>query len=150
FAARLPPYSLKLTRKRFLGVNMKIAARLLIVFAALILVSLSSVVAQRDNRDVPDTVATRTDVYCAGYITEAPTFPHLKVVGAERENLINSYSRGDIVFLNEGREQGIRSGQTYYIIRPLGIVRHPFKNKRKLGTYVREVGMLRVIQVNDR
>lgn len=130
---------------------MKIAARLAVAFAALSLLMLSSVVAQKDSRDVPDAVAKRTDVYCAGYITESLSFPHLRLIGAERENLVNSYVQGDIVFLNEGREQGIRSGQSYYIVRPLGTVRHPFsKQKQKLGTYMREVGMLRVIQVNEK
>ena len=130
---------------------MKIAARLAVTFAALSLLMLSSVVAQKDSRDVPDTVAKRTDVFCAGYITESLSFPHLRLIGAEKENLVNSYVQGDVVFLNEGREQGIRSGQSYYIVRPLGTVRHPFsKQKQKLGTYMREVGVLRVIQVNEK
>ena len=130
---------------------MKIAARLAIAFAALSLLLLSSVIAQKDSRDIPNSVAKRTDMFCAGYITQSLSFPHLRIIGAEKENLVNSYSQGDVVFLNEGREQGIRAGQSYYIIRPLGTLHHPFsKQKQKLGTYVREVGTLRVIQVNDK
>jgi hypothetical protein len=52
--------------------------------------------------------------------------------------------------MNKGREEGVRSGAVYYIIRPLGKFKHPYDKKRKLGTYVREIGMLRVIQVNDK
>ncbi len=130
---------------------MKIAARLAVAVAALTLLTLSSVVAQKDSRDVPDSVARRTDVYCAGYITQSLSFPRLRIIGAEKENLMDSYAQGDVVFLNEGREQGIRSGQSYYVIRPLGKLRHPFKDKKpEVGTYVREVGILRVIQVNEK
>src|SRR5687767_5850784 len=62
-------------------------------------------------------VAARTDVYCAGYISESSSWPDLHIVGAERENLKHSYEQGDVVFLDKGREHGVRPGQTYYIIR---------------------------------
>jgi hypothetical protein len=102
------------------------------------------------NNPEPDTVSKRTDIYCTGYITESTLWPEAMVIGGEKENFQYSFSQGDIVFMNKGREEGVRSGAVYYIIRPLGKLKHPSDKKRKLGTYVREIGMLRVIQVNDK
>ncbi|MBI3649478.1 MAG: hypothetical protein HY231_00330 [Acidobacteria bacterium] len=99
---------------------------------------------------VPNAVAKRSDIYCTGYITESTLWPDSMIIGGERENFQNSFAQGDVVFLNKGRAEGVRSGAVYYIIRPLGEIKHPFHSKRKLGTYVREIGMLRVIQVNDK
>jgi hypothetical protein len=102
------------------------------------------------NNPEPDTVSKRTDIYCTGYITESTLWPEAMVIGGEKENFQYSFAQGDIVFMNKGREEGVRSGAVYYVIRPLGKFKHPYDKKRKLGTYVREVGMLRVIQVNDK
>lgn len=138
---------------------MKRTAYLVIALAALFFITLSNqVAAQKDRASQPiplnnpefDTVSKRTDIYCTGYITESTLWPESMVIGGERENFQSSFSQGDVVFINKGREEGVRSGAVYYIIRPLGKFKHPFDKKRKLGTFVREVGMLRVIQVNEK
>jgi hypothetical protein len=138
---------------------MKRIACVVIALAALFFGTLSSpVAAQKEqtsqpiplNNPEPDTVSKRTDIYCTGYITESTHWPEAMVIGGERENFQYSFSQGDIIFMNKGREEGVRSGAVYYIIRPIGKFKHPYDKKRKLGTYVREVGMLRVIQVNDK
>lgn len=138
---------------------MKRIACVVIVLTALFSITLSNpVAAQKEqmsqpipaNNPQPDTVTKRTDIYCTGYITESTLWPDLMVIGGEKENFKYSFSQGDVVFINQGREEGVRSGAVYYIIRPLGKLKHPFEKKRKLGTFVREVGMLRVIQVNDK
>jgi len=53
------------------------------------------------------------------------------------------------VFLNRGRSAGVQPGAVYYIIRPVGELKHPFTKKR-LGFYVRELGLLRVLEVGDK
>jgi hypothetical protein len=138
---------------------MKRIACVVIALAALFFGTLSNpVAAQKEqtsqpiplNNPEPDTVSKRTDIYCTGYITESTLWPDAMVIGGEKENFQYMFSQGDIVFMNQGREEGVRSGAVYYIIRPLGKFKHPFDKKKKLGTYVREIGMLRVIQVNDK
>ena len=135
---------------------MKSSVSVVLLLAALVLVPVLQTSQAYQTPDpnqegqVPqNTVAKRTDIYCTGYISESSSWPDLQIVGAERENFKNSYEQGDVVYLDKGREQGIRPGQTYYIIRPLGKMRHPFTDKN-MGTYVREVGIVRVMQVHDR
>ncbi len=129
---------------------MKQAARIAMVLAIFSLLSLSkATVAQQDPSDQSDPVAKRTDVYCTGFISETPLRPDLQIVGADRENLKSLFWQGDVVFLNKGREGGIQPGAVYYVIRPLGEVKHPF-TKKKVGHLVRELGMLRVLEVHEK
>lgn len=113
-----------------------------------LMISSTGVFAQREAMDAPDPIAKRSDIYCTGYIAELPITPTLKVIGGEMENHKQHFAEGDVVFLNKGREQGIQSGSVYYIIRPLGEVKHPF-TKKKIGTFVRELGLVRVIEVQN-
>jgi hypothetical protein len=138
---------------------MKRTAYVVIALAALFCITLPNhVTAQREQTSQPiplnnpefDTISKRTDIYCTGYITESTLWPESMVIGGEKENFQASFTQGDVVFINKGREEGVRSGAVYYIIRPLGKFKHPFDKKRKLGTFVREVGMLRIIQVNEK
>ena len=129
---------------------MKQAARIAMLLAVFFLLSLSkAIVAQQDPADQSDPAAKRTDIYCTGFISETQLRPDLQIVGADRENLKSSFWQGDIVFLNKGREGGINPGAVYYVLRPLGEVKHPF-TKKKMGHLVRELGMLRVLEVHDK
>src|SRR5678815_4110110 len=94
-------------------------------------------------------IAREAGIYCTGFISEVSPHTDLQVVGAERENERDGYSAGDVVYLNKGREAGIQSGGVYYIIRPLGEVKHPF-TKKKVGYFSRELGMLRVTEVHEK
>jgi hypothetical protein len=94
-------------------------------------------------------VARGTDIYCTGFIADLPPRTDFQVVGAEKENTKATFAQGDVVYLNKGRSEGVNPGSVYYIIRPLGEVKHPF-TKKKLGHYVRELGLLRVIESHDK
>jgi hypothetical protein len=108
----------------------------------------SSVVARQQTSDKSEPVALRSDIYCTGFIADVPPRADLEVIGAEKENLKVTFAQGDVVFLNRGRGAGVQPGAVYYIIRPVGEVNHPF-SKKKLGYLVRELGMLRVVEVGD-
>jgi len=128
---------------------MKTTARLGVALAIFIIGSLTtSVVARQQNSNQTEPVAQRTDIYCTGFIADAPPRVDLQVVGAEKENWKSTFAQGDVVFLNRGRAAGVKPGAVYYIIRPLGKIKHPFTHK-KLGYLVRELGMLRVVEVGD-
>ena len=94
-------------------------------------------------------IAREAGIYCTGFISEVSPRTDFQVVGAERENERDGYGQGDVVYLNKGREAGIQSGGVYYILRPLGAVKHPF-TKKKVGYFVRELGMLRVTEVHEK
>ena len=106
----------------------------------------SSVVARQQSSNQPEPLARRTDIYCTGFIADTSPRVDLQVIGAEKENTRQSFAQGDVVFLNRGRGAGIQPGAVYYIIRPVGPVNHPF-TKKKLGYLVRELGLLRVVEV---
>lgn len=129
---------------------MRPMARISVSLVALSLLATASIsLAQQQPNNRPDLVAKRADVYCTGFISELPPRSELQLVGAEKENIKHVFSQGDIVYLSKGGEQGVYPGALYYVIRPLGSFKHPFTRK-KLGTYVRELGMIRVIEVQDR
>ena len=128
---------------------MRYIGRAGIVAGALFLISLSQLtVAGQQGRDESGPVTRGVDVYCAGYISETLPRTDLQIVGAEKENMKFTFAQGDIVFLNRGRGSGIQPGAVYFIIRPLGEFKHPF-TKKKLGFYIRELGLLRVLEVGD-
>lgn len=128
---------------------MKSTARIAVALVVFLSGSLSSsVIATQQSQDQSEPVARRSDIYCTGFIADVAPRAELQVIGAEKENLKVTFSQGDVVFLNRGRGAGIQPGAVYYITRPVGEVKHPFTKKR-LGFYVRELGMLRVLEVGD-
>jgi hypothetical protein len=143
-------YDLKSSLTSAEGVAMKYRFRVAFALAALLFVSLSqsTTARQQSGAERSEPVARGTDVFCTGFIADMPPRTDLQIVGAEKENMKVTYAQGDVVFLNKGRGSGIQSGAVYYIIRPLGEVKHPF-TKKKMGHYVRELGSLRVIEVQD-
>jgi hypothetical protein len=95
-------------------------------------------------------VAGESTMYCAGYIRlqKLPQMP--EIVGALEEQEQRTYANGDVVYLNAGSQQGIKEGQSFQIIRPRGTVKGVHKEKRGfLGTYVQDIGQLRVFKVNE-
>ena len=116
------------------------------VLAAIVCVPLQRPAAAQ--QPAADPITRGTDVYCTGYIADAMPSTDLQIVGAEQENMKVTFAQGDVVFLNRGRGAGIQPGAAYFIIRPLGAFKHPF-TKKKMGFYVREVGLLRVLEVHD-
>ncbi|HJZ67294.1 MAG TPA: hypothetical protein VKF81_04035 [Blastocatellia bacterium] len=128
---------------------MKSTVRAGIALMIFLIGSLSASIAGQQNSDQSEPLAKRSDIYCTGFIADAPPRVDLQVVGAEAENLKVTFAQGDVVYLNRGRSTGIQPGAVYNIIRPVGELNHPFSKKR-LGYYVRELGMLRVVEVGER
>lgn len=129
---------------------MKSTARIAVALVVFLAGSLtSSVIARQQNSDQSEHLARLSDIYCTGFIAEVAPRIDLQIVGAEKENLKQTFAQGDVVFLNQGRASGIQPGAIYYIIRPVGEVNHPF-TKKKLGYLVRELGLLRVMEIGDK
>lgn len=101
----------------------------------------------------PAKVATGSALYCAGFFNATPTPNNFQIVGAEQEDTRQQFAQGDIVYLNVGRSQGLEPEMLFAIVRPLGDFRSPFvhtSGQRKLGVYTRELGVLRVIAVQEK
>ena len=98
----------------------------------------------------PAKVAGESTLFCAGYIRHQK-LPHMpEIVGALEEQEQRTYADGDVVYLNEGSQQGIKEGQRFQIIRPRGTVKGVHKVKKGfLGIYVQEIGQLEVVKVHQ-
>jgi hypothetical protein len=122
--------------KNYVRVATGLAAILFVCFS-------SAVLAQHDNETKP--VAKAVDMYCTGFIAAVSPRTDLQVVGGEKENEVQTFSQGDVVYLNQGRENGVHPGAVFEVLRPMGHVKHPF-TKKDLGYFVRDIGRLRVLE----
>jgi hypothetical protein len=95
-------------------------------------------------------VAGDATIYCAGYIRQQK-FSHLpQLVGGLNEQSQRTFSQGDIVYLDAGSQDQIQEGQEFQVIRPRGDVKKVYTSKHGfLGTYVEEVGQLKVFKVRE-
>jgi hypothetical protein len=129
---------------------MKQSIRVAIALAAFLFLSFSKATPAQQGPATRQPLVKEAGIYCTGYISEVAPRADLLVVGGEKENEMNGYYQGDVVYLNKGRAAGVLAGAVYYITRPMGEVNHPFVKKKKVGFFVRELGMLQVIEVHER
>jgi hypothetical protein len=97
---------------------------------------------------VPRLVMSEAMRACAGYIGE-PVPEDLQIVGSEKEAYVREFSQGDLVYINRGRDANLQTGAEYQIVRNIGPVYDPANRRRKLGTLVQELGILRITEVRD-
>lgn len=87
-------------------------------------------------------VAGYGDVYCSGYIDPEHEYSPLWVIGSELEH--EHRAEGDVVYLSQGTNQGIKAGDSLLIQRETEPVSHPVTGQQ-LGNYVRRLGRARVL-----
>ena len=87
-------------------------------------------------------VAVPAEIYCSSYIDPEPAESDLWVAGREMELL--HPGQGNVVYVNRGRDMGIKAGGQYGILRPTDEVEHPVSGA-VLGTLVRRMGRVRVL-----
>jgi hypothetical protein len=97
---------------------------------------------------VPRLVMSEAMRVCAGYIGEAAP-EDLQIVGSEKEAYVREFSQGDLVYINRGRDANLQTGAEYQIVRNIGPVYDLADRRRKLGTLVQELGVLRITEVRD-
>jgi hypothetical protein len=92
-------------------------------------------------------LADTSDLYCSGYIDPEHRAPELLVAGSEvieHKHLAD----GDVIYLNQGRNQAIQAGSEYAVVRPVGSVIHPTTGQ-DLGPFVRRLGKVRVMLTQE-
>ncbi|MCZ6785826.1 MAG: hypothetical protein O7E54_01545, partial [Planctomycetota bacterium] len=90
--------------------------------------------------------ADASELYCSGYIEHQNQPPSLYIAGRHKERV--SVGEGDVVFLNHGRDHGLRPGDAFFVLRRTKHVDHP-TTRKDLGTMVRRMGRLRVMLAHD-
>lgn len=91
-------------------------------------------------------VADASDLYCSGYIEPEHTRTDLVVAGRELER--EHVGQGDVIYLSKGADQGIAPGAEFEVIRATHTVVHP-DSKKAVGTYVRRLGKVRILAVQE-
>ncbi|MDQ3321392.1 MAG: hypothetical protein M3525_02875 [Acidobacteriota bacterium] len=104
-----------------------------------------TVVINRASREMP--VVSGNNLYCAGFIQTAPVDTSYEVVGARGEADKQIFAQGDELYISAGANRGVKVGDTFSVIRPRGQVESRWTNKRDVGFYVQEVGMVEVVRV---
>ncbi len=88
---------------------------------------------------------TAHDVYCSGYITKNFSRPHLTLLsGPEQTREI--FATGDVVYLNEGKADGIKDGDLFSVLREGQKVSHP-QTGRYIGRFILRLGRIKVLAV---
>jgi hypothetical protein len=99
------------------------------------------------EEEAPQPPINAHDVYCSGYITKTFRRPHLTILSSQRAETAG-WARGDVVYLNEGRAEGIEPGQSFGIIRPGQKVSHPVTGK-EIGQYVQRTGAAKILAIQE-
>jgi hypothetical protein len=93
-------------------------------------------------------VARDSELYCAGYIEQNPSYGGLSLVGGAQEQEKNTYAFGDFVYINGGAQAGVKVGQEFTVVRPRGQFQSDLSSKKgSLGVFTEELGRLRVVSV---
>ncbi|HYM59782.1 MAG TPA: LysM peptidoglycan-binding domain-containing protein, partial [Thermoanaerobaculia bacterium] len=106
----------------------------------------------------PVPLGTEADVYCFGYLgavneplpnsIDAYEDIELKYqVGVSTQ--ANSVERGENIFIAGGTSTGIMPGETYLVVQPAEIIRHPV-TKKVVGQHYDYVGQVRILCGDDR
>lgn len=82
------------------------------------------------------------DLYCSGWIEPTREPSTLTIVGTELEK--TQQATGDVIYVSQGRNQGIAAGNEYLVVRADHKVVHP-ATKEKMGTYIQRMGRVRIL-----
>ncbi|HEU5180914.1 MAG TPA: LysM peptidoglycan-binding domain-containing protein [Candidatus Polarisedimenticolia bacterium] len=98
--------------------------------------------------EAPGLAADHTDLYCVGEVRPAYQKTALYIANSEEPKV--GLSTGDLVYLNGGRDHDkVKPGDSFVVIARGSEVFHPVTDKW-LGTYVRRLGRVKVLAVQDR
>jgi len=92
-------------------------------------------------------VAAGNNLYCAGFIETGSVNPENKVIGGQDEADKFAFSQNNFLYINMGRNKGVKVGDMFSVVRPRGHVKSKWSSKGDLGFYVQEVGAVQVVDV---
>ncbi|MGB7202414.1 MAG: hypothetical protein WBD16_09125 [Pyrinomonadaceae bacterium] len=123
---------------------------------ALTAITFSVAVSAQDN--MPDvrtyakgvmSVAAGNNLYCAGFIQNSAISTANKIIGGQDEADKYNYAQNDFLYINMGRDKGVKVGDMFAVVRPRGAVKSKWSKKSDIGFYVQEVGALEVVDVKQ-
>ena len=99
------------------------------------------------EEEAPQPPINAYDVYCSGYITKSFQRPHLTILSSQRAETA-CWAKGDVVYLNEGKAEGMEPGQFFRILRPGQKVSHPVTG-REIGQYIQRTGSAKILAIQE-
>jgi len=91
----------------------------------------------------PDAAADHTDLMCSGYILPERWQSDAFIYAAEEEHKAGQ-GPGDVLYMNQGHEDGVRAGDKYYVVHQENKVKHPVTGKNA-GYFVRKMAVAQVM-----
>src|SRR5204863_6013993 len=88
------------------------------------------------------------DLYCSGFVRTSPVPKDLKVISKFDATGAVLASEGAYVYLSQGSEDGIVTGNMYQVVRPTKGLTNPngrTRKERELGMHYLDVGQLKVV-----
>jgi len=92
-------------------------------------------------------VAAPSDVYCSGYIDPEHEYSEMWVGGSE-EPIQLHLGPGNVLYLNQGKNQGVQAGDEYAVVRKTRQVKHPTTGQL-MGSFVKRLGKVRVMLTQE-
>jgi hypothetical protein len=95
-------------------------------------------------------------VNCSGFVTDQKVPEGIRLISSEESDLKIIYERGDLVYINEGQDKGIRVGDRFSVVRPdkdpIDVSWFKWQNKlmKVMGTAYRDTGQVRIVNVQPK
>lgn len=130
---------------------------------AALCLTLSAGVAVCSAQTAPENVAISgpagqpgySKVYCSGFVKDTKVPEEARLVSGEQAGYKVLFARGELVYLNEGSEKGVRVGDRFLVVRP---VEDPgpewfagqTRITKAMGTLYADLGQLKVVNVQPK
>jgi len=96
------------------------------------------------EEDVPYPLGSSADVYCFAKLVEDESIFPFTISSAERIDFQDSFSEGDIVYIDGGVEQGVAAGDRFAVLTRIRSLKH-VATKADMGTVYSQVGQIKVL-----
>ncbi|MGB7229000.1 MAG: hypothetical protein WBD26_14740, partial [Candidatus Acidiferrales bacterium] len=90
---------------------------ILMVALSLALLPVAAWGQQQQTTSLP--LTTYRDVYCSGMVTTSTVTRGTQIVSGEQSLYKITYDEGDIVYLNQGANKGLKAGDVFSVMRPV-------------------------------
>ncbi len=91
----------------------------------------------------PDAAADHSDLMCSGYILPERWQSDMFIYAGEEEHK-TGFGPGDVVYMNQGLDSGVKPGDKFYVVHQEKKVKHPV-TRDEMGYFVRKMGVAQVI-----
>jgi hypothetical protein len=92
----------------------------------------------------PHPLGSPADVYCFARLVEDESVFPFTIMSAERVDFQDSFSEGDIVYIDGGVEQGVAAGDRFFVFTRIRPLKHVVSNA-PMGIVYSQIGQIKVL-----